>query len=192
MTMVLCSQCQQRQAFYKIEGHPLCIPCYQQYQQAENLDFCRDAALMNNLLAMFGAQTGIQMPRMQIPQPTIGVGQVNQHNVNVDRSVVGAINTGRIEKLKVALSDIQQGGDSATADVMAQFASAVLSANDADNAVKNELLEHLDCLSEQLAKSPTERSPSVMKTVLGGIKRVATTVASLTKLYDVFEEHLDF
>lgn len=116
---------------------------------------------------------------------------MNQHNVNVDRSVVGAINTGQIENLKVSLSNIQQGGDAATADVMERFASAVWSANDADNAVKNEILEHLACLGEQLAKSPTERNPSVMKTVLGGIKKVATTVASLRELFDVFEKHLN-
>ena len=191
MTMVLCSQCEQRRPFYKINGHPLCIFCYQQVQQVEQLDFCRNATLLNCCLDMFGAQAGIQMPRMQVPQPTIGVGQVIQHNVNVDRSVVGTINTGRIENLRVALSDIRQGGDAATADVMEQFASAVVSANDADNAIKNELLEHLACLSDQLAKSPTERSPSVMKTVLGGIKSVATTVASLSELFDVFEKHLN-
>ena len=171
----------------------LCMDCSLKDDQARSLEFQRDMALLDMLGQQFNAVAGMDIaPRLRIPPPAphIHTGAMMQNNIKVSNSTVGAINTGQIQNLKVALSDIRQSGDAATADAMTRFASAVLSANDANEAVKNELLEHLDCLAEQMAKAPSERSQSVMKTVLGGIKVVATTVGSLAKLYGPFEKYV--
>ena len=45
------------------------------------------------------------MPRQRIPAPIIHRGPMHFHTINVDRSVVGAINTGNVKKMEVALND---------------------------------------------------------------------------------------
>ena len=63
--MPQCSQCG-RTAFYNVNGHPLCIACNNQFEQAEYLEFSRNIALINACQDQFTAYAGIPTPRMQI------------------------------------------------------------------------------------------------------------------------------
>lgn len=190
--MTTCNQCG-KPAVKTVAGHPLCVACFSIWQQAEQLGFARNVALLNFTAAQAEAVTGIAglVPRMQMPLSPIHTGDMTLHNIQVDRSVVGTINTGQIEQLDVAMSNIKDGGDLGTAEALQVFTQAVIDAADADAIAKGDMLEHLACIAEQLAKPPTQRSPSVMKTVLAGLKSLASGIASLTKLYDVFTKHID-
>src|SRR6266581_642218 len=112
--MTPCSQCG-KPAVFELNGHPICVDCNLKVQQAFQI---RDNALKeyeNFLLDEMDSAIGIGSvgPRHTIQTPVIHQGPMNFHNINVDRSVVGAINTGNVKKMEVALNNIHATNENA-------------------------------------------------------------------------------
>src|SRR5579872_5007109 len=107
-------------------------------------------AMMNYLMDQMDDITGLgglfRSPRIKLPPPTPIVasrGPMTFHNINVQGSVVGAINTGQVQQIDVAIDHIKLGGDTDLAQSLAQFTEALL----ADTALKeNDKKEILYCL----------------------------------------------
>src|SRR5437868_5036041 len=107
-----CNQCG-KPAIARVNGHPLCVGCYSIVQTAWRE---KDIALkeqLNYLMAEAEAVTGLYgtMPRYEVQTPVIHQGPMTFHNIRVDRSVVGAINTGDVKRIDVALSQISVAGE---------------------------------------------------------------------------------
>jgi len=126
--MASCSQCG-KPAVVSVGGVPLCVDCNLKIAQAQRI---RDRALKDRhseLVAEIEARTGLfgVMPRYEIePEaPTVvQSGPVNFHNIKVEGSVVGAINTGNVKRIDVALSHIKIG-EPKLEEALAAFTEAV-------------------------------------------------------------------
>jgi hypothetical protein len=141
--MAACSQCG-KPAMYSRAGHPLCLDCNWKAVQTWQH---RDAALkqqMNFLLDQAEALTGMYgvMPRYKVARPLIHQGPMNFHSINVDRSVVGAINTGNVEKMEVALNNIHtKNGNAELERALKEFTEAVLRETSLSVHAKDEIVE---------------------------------------------------
>ena len=104
------------------------------------------------------------------------------HNINVQGSVVGAINTDQVQQIDAAIGHIKIGGDAALAQSLAQFTEAILADTQLHENHKKEILEQLSFLSAQTAAPKDQRKPGMIRSVLEGIGK-AVTAPALTALW---------
>lgn len=186
---VLCSQCGQRGAVYTIGTEPVCIPCEHTFQQSRYMQFAQNAAMLN-----FAAQEmdsvlgfGPPTPTVQIPRAPVPPLYFNNQTVTVTGGTVGAINMGTAHDIQVSLEAITKNGDLAVADRLADLTNAILNADDADDAAKNELLEQVSFITEQAAAKPGERKPGAIKAMLSVVKDGAGAIASAAGAWSAVE-----
>ncbi|MBI3669331.1 MAG: hypothetical protein HY237_06090 [Acidobacteria bacterium] len=132
----------------------------------------------NRLVGDVEALTGLYdvMPRYQISSPVVHQGAVNFHNIKIEGSVVGAINTGHVRQIDVALSHIKATGTPELAKALADFTTAVAHSTELPNETKNEILEQLATIAKQAATPKESRSWAVLKALVTSIgTQIATT-----------------
>jgi transposase InsO family protein len=140
---------------FEANGHPICVDCNLKIQQAFQI---RDNALKeqeNFLLDQMEAVTGLYgvTPRHKIQTPVIHRGPMNFHSINVDRSVVGAINTGSVQKMEVALNNIHSNNQNPELeDRLQEFTEAVLKDAALSVQTKDDIVEQLTALAAELGK----------------------------------------
>lgn len=101
---------------------------------------------------------------------------MNFHSIKVDRSVVGAINTGNVKKMEVALNNIHLTNQSPELEQhLKQFAEEVLAEAALSVDSKNEIVEQLSALAEQVAMPEESRIKGVMKAL---VMSIAASIAS--------------
>jgi hypothetical protein len=156
-------------------------------QQALSTQQAHLASLLNFLTAEMEMTVGVPglFPRMQVPQTVIHAGHTF-HNIKVDRSVIGAINTGVVENLDVAMTNIRAGGDEELVDALRQMTEAVIRTADLATEQKNEALDHLAVIAEQAARPKERRSIGALKAVIAAFERVILTSAALLALWQQF------
>jgi hypothetical protein len=95
---------------------------------------------------------------------------MNFHSINVDRSVVGAINTGNVKKMEVALNNIHAKNENAELEkALKEFAEAVLSEKSLAVEKKDDIVEQLSVLAAQAALPKESRVTIVMKALVTSI-----------------------
>ncbi len=190
--MAACSQCG-KPAMYNRGGHLLCLDCNWKVEQMWQ---SRDAALkqqMNFLLDQAEALTGMYgvMPRYKVAKPVIHQGPMNFHNINVDRSVVGAINTGNVKKMEVALNNIHAKNENAELEkALKEFTEAVLSEKSLPVEKKDDIVEQLSVLAAQAALQKESRVTIVMKALVTSIG--ASIPTALIEHWDKIKTMLGF
>lgn len=175
--MPACSQCG-RPAIVNRAGHPLCVECNLKFEQTVQMQQRAIHQQINFLLDQADAITGIQagLPRYDVSQPIVQKGPLTFHAINVDRSVVGAINTGTVRQMEVALNHVHVANENAEIETaLKKFTEDVLGEASLNAQTKNEILEQLTALTEQLAKPNESRSAGVIKAFL---LSVAANIAS--------------
>lgn len=142
------------------------------------------ARTMNFLLGQMEAQVGLSglFPRIEIPEQITHSGPMTLNNINVKDSVVGTINTGDIERLDLAMSNVRAGGEKDLADVLQRLTQSVLDATDIAAADRQELLECLSHLAGQAVIPKNERQLSLGRRILSDLERLLSAAASLTTL----------
>jgi hypothetical protein len=191
--MAACSQCGKPAVVMVGEGLPLCVDCNLKLAQAQEI---RDRALKeeaNYLVDQMEAVSGISgvLPRYKIRTPVVHQGPMNFHNINVDRSVVGAINTGNVEKMEVALNEIHaHNTNPELEDSLKQFTETVLKDASLSAQNKDEIVEQLTALAAEAAKPKESRSAGAVRAVLTS---VATSIpAALIEHWDKIKVLLGF
>ena len=175
--MPVCSQCG-RPAIFERAGHPLCVDCNLKFEQAVQM---RDRLLkqqINFLLDQADAVTGIHtgFGRYDLSEPIVHQGPMTFHTINVSRSVVGAINTGTVRQMEVALNHIHiANGNAELETALKAFAEEVLAEAALTINAKNEILQQLTALTEEIAKPNDSRIMGVIKAFIGSI---AANIAS--------------
>lgn len=93
--------------------------------------YARNASLLNQIADQMETMTGGSgvVARFEIPQPTIHTGNT-VHNIRVDNGVIGAITTGQIKSLNVALDNVQNAGSPELANTLHVLSEAVLASSD--------------------------------------------------------------
>jgi len=189
MATLKCSQCN-KPAFVTVGGHSLCLDHYHKFQQANQIQDDREARYLNFLLGQMEAVGGLGpiFPRHQVSQPIIHQGTMKFQNIKIDRSNIGAFNTGEVKKLDVMMSVINQEGNSELMKAIKEFTEAVIASKEADKELKNELIEQIAFLSTQATLPKEKRRPSVVKSVLKGIKDTLTSSATLATLMNSWDK----
>ncbi len=125
--------------------------------------------------------------RLVVPQRRVHTGPVAFNNIRVDRSVVGAINTGELGTLDVRMDQIRLTGDPDLADALRDFTQAVIEAHELSDEDRHDILQHLSFLTK-----PSETQPrSVLKTALLGLERFVANSGSLASLWTVLKPLLE-
>ena len=119
--------------------------------------------------------------RYSMPQPVVHTGNVN--NIRVDRSVVGAINTGTVQRLDVALKYIHNAGGHELATQLLGLTKAVVGSSDLTAQLKVEAVEHLSYLATQAALPVQQQERSVVRLVLNALGPMLSTAADIATLW---------
>jgi len=182
--MRTCSQCQ-RPAIVQRAGHFLCVEHNAMLQQTVDRENAADVAYFNYVKAEAEELAGLAPPgsaRLEIPQPTVHTGPV--HNIRVDRSVVGAINTGVVQSLNVSVEAVRlQDADGAGA--IAQVAKAVQETRDLPLDRINAALEHLEFLASEAARPREERKRAVALAAAEAVQKILNLSADLAAIWTV-------
>jgi len=167
----------------------LCIEHYRMYVEANYMLFCMGVSNLNLIGEEISAGTGGLMPprRMQMPPPLPNRGDLTFSNINVDRSTIGAINTGTISNLNTSISIMKNAGQQDLAAAIKELTEAVLKSKEIDISVMNEINEQLEFLVAQGFTEKQNRSMGLVKSVLAGIRGIILMAPSLLTIWDRVE-----
>ena len=190
--MPSCSQCG-KPAIVLVGNNPLCVDCHLKFQQAIQI---QNASLMqeiNYLTDMMETTVGIYgvLPRYKVPQPMVHQGPLTFHNIKVDRSVIGSINTGEVQRIDVAMSHIKTSGNEELAKALKEFTETVIAEAKLDTELKNQIIEQISFLASQSALPKEKQKSGIVKAVLLGIKYTVSTIATLSPLWDKLQPLLE-
>jgi len=145
---------------------------------------------INYMTEMFEVTAGVPglFPRYSVPQPTQYFHQPTTfNNIQVDRSVVGAINTGDVAAIDAAIDRASIGGDNELKEALTEFAQKVVGDLHSDAELRNQLLEQLSFLATQLSLPKPQQKRQLAKAVAGAIKETAGTIAGLALAWQKLE-----
>lgn len=191
--MAICGQCG-KPAVASVGDNPLCVDCHLKFEQAMEIQSARCIREMNYLIGSIESVAGVPsgvLARYPEPQPVIHQGPLTFHNIKVDRSVVGSINTGEVQRIDVAMSHIMSSGDEELAGALKEFTEAVLAASELDADSKNELVEQISFLASQSILPKEKQKRGIIKTVLLGVTTTVTMSASLLTIWDKLQPILE-
>jgi len=165
---------------------PLCIDCYLKMQQAMRIQQTTIAELMNYLTGEMEAAVGLPglLPRYEVAKTPVVTGPVTLHNIRVDNSTVGAINTGEIQKLDVVLTHVKEGGNPALALALQILTQATIDDENLDEEYKNEALQHLSFLGSQAVLSADQRHGAVCTLGIAALETIMQRSATLARLFE--------
>ena len=180
-----CSQCQ-RTAAVDYAGNPLCVEHHLMMQQASYLQASQLAAQLNLVSEEIARGTGYIVPptRIQIPRPPFQGDILTLNHIDVSNSTIGAINTGTVKNLDVAISLFQGQRETEIASAVKEFTQALVDSDDLDASTKNDVAEQLAFLVTQVKAKPDERSSGMVKSVISGIRSLVSSTSSLVTLWE--------
>ena len=180
-----CSQCG-RVAIVKVGDVLLCVDCHLKHQQAIDLHNDRLARQMNYLTEQMEATVGLPgiLPRIKTRQPVIQQGDFTLNNIRVDKSVVGAINTGNVQSIDVGMNYIKLSGNTKLAQELSKFTEEVIKEGALSKELKNSILEQLAFLVQECQAPEEKQKKSIIKSVLSNIKDSVVTIEALSKIWE--------
>ena len=184
-----CSQCR-KIAILEIADNYLCVDCYAKFQQANYLDWVIEASILNYQIEELERSIGFgyKKGRIHIPMPnTIKTGDFMYHNIRVDNSIVGSINTGNIGKLDVSMHAMRAENKQELANVLQQLTQSILDANDIKTEDKNSAFEWLSFLSNQILTPKPEQQPAIGKAAISALEKILTNTGSLASIWSAAE-----
>ncbi len=167
----------------------LCVDHYHTWVETNYMLSIMMASQMNSLQERISAGTGGLIPPRRIvipPLPSSG-DNVTFNNINVDRSTIGAINTGTLKHLEVGISVMQGRGDKELAAAIKELTQAIYDSKEVDDSSKNDILDQLQFIIAQATAEPENRSTGLVKGMLAGIRSSISVVASLLAIWDRVE-----
>ena len=187
--MARCGQCG-KTAIVQINDVPLCVDCNLKFEQAQELYIQRERAELDHLADQMEYMTGVSgaIPRYGRPQRPVQTGPVTFNNIHVDRSIVGAINTGAIAKLDVAMTGAHNMGGRAEelATALRNLTQAVLDSAALQIETKNEIIEDLAFILEQIGqKGPGVKQSGPVMAILERVNSILGTASDLSTVWTV-------
>lgn len=180
-----CYQCE-NPAMLKLDSIPLCLHCYHKYQQIINEKNAETERMINYLSDTMDHTIGFSTgsPRFLERKPTvINNTPLTVNSINIDRSVVGNVNTGYIDRLDLSMQSITQSNNNGAEEIK-QFTEAILKENNLKREQKEEIVQQLDFLGQQLSVALDKRNTGAIKSVLYGIASLINFSSSLLTLWD--------
>ncbi|HEY3349279.1 MAG TPA: hypothetical protein VGM13_05845 [Thermoanaerobaculia bacterium] len=178
-----CDQCE-RPSYGFFEGPngpgpPLCVEHMSMLQNTMNrrLDHLRQRK--EQLLDSMEFITGIAIPRTAPPTPIIQERPV-YNTLRVTNSTIGAIVQGHVHSVEASVTVVQKS-DPALAAALTSLTESVLNSKDLTEAAREEAVEQLAFISEQVAAKPEARKPGI---VAATASKLGETVKVASSLYE--------
>lgn len=188
-----CSQCD-RAAVYEMQNGAvlLCVEHYNMVAQNAQVAMAASATMINYLSDRINATFGLppQEPRIHIPQPVIHEAPVTHNHINIDRSVIGAINTAQVERIDVAMQNIQNGGDPGLSAAFKELTEAVIQNQQINDSDRRQLVENLTFLAEQAALPDPQRQKGIAKTVVQATSSLIAAAANAATIWGQWHAHI--
>jgi len=184
---VTCAQCG-KPALMRENNVPLCIDCCAKVEYIHQLRLTRLVDLLNYNSAQIDSSLGFSIsPKMNnfSPQPPSGTLFLN--NISIDRSTIGSINTGTIQNLDNTLTIFKDQNQVELADSIKKFTEAVIQSNEIAEEVRQEIIEGISYIADQITKSKQERKSTITKTLLERLPTILQTASGLITLWKQIE-----
>jgi hypothetical protein len=183
-----CGQCG-RQALYSVQGAFLCVYCYGKFSEIQQAKINQLMALSNYFQQDADYLVGLadEPPRFQpltVPSLIRRTSNMTLNNISIQNSTIGAINTGNVKTIDVAIGNLGRQGESEAAEALKAFTEAVIVNLQIQTNTKNEVLEQISFLTEQMTTPKEQRRPATIKSVFDGIGKSVVTVTSLVSLWE--------
>jgi hypothetical protein len=144
-------------------------------------------AMVNQSLADFEAITGFAQPRIQIPQASTNRGPINFHNIKVDNSIIGSLNSGNVQAIDVDLTNLHNGGNDKAKNALQVLTESVLNDSTLSATQKNDMLDQIALLSSQAAAPAQSRKPGIIKAAFTALGAGAQTVSGVAAAWQAAE-----
>lgn len=180
-----CYQCT-NQAIYDTQFGPFCVHCYHKIQQIQDGQNENLERMLNYLGDQMDMVTGFSTGSPRFPErkpPIIHNAPLTVNSINIDRSVIGNVNTGLIDNLEVSMQSITQINN-VGAERIKEFTEAVLKEEKLTNDQKEEIIQQLEFIGQQLNIAIEKRNNATIKSVTHGIVSLINFSASLMTLWD--------
>jgi len=99
----------------------------------------------------------------------------------------GAINTGQIKNLNVALDNVQNAGSPDLANALRQLTEAVLTSSELSPEKKKLAVNHLSNITDQAALPKNQRQSRIGKKILEGFEGVISVSPVLLGIWDTVQ-----
>ena len=132
---------------------------------------------------------GLPRPTLAYPErkaPVVIHQPKIDNSIHIDRSVVGSVNTGTIQNLEVSMSHINSSNPE-LAQSFKSFKEAVAKEQGLKPEQKEEILEQLSALSQEMELPQEKRRPGIIKSLIGGIKTGVGALVTLDGLWSISE-----
>ncbi|CAD7779676.1 hypothetical protein DMNBHIDG_02147 [Candidatus Methanoperedenaceae archaeon GB37] len=107
------------------------------------------------------------------------------NNINIQNSNVGAINTGNVESIDVSLTFLKEQRNEEIAELIKILTKEIIKNKDIVENQKNEILEQLAFITEQLSIPKEQRKTSILKTIFATI---FTSISGFSNLLEILEK----
>jgi hypothetical protein len=189
-----CNQCG-KPAVQVYNGNPLCVDCLTKlaavFQKQEEIRQREIIILMQQeqaIEAEMYRSVGLMPPPPKYDFTHLRPpSNYTLHNIKVSDSVIGSVNSGDVEKIDVAMTTIQRSGNKQVAEALKSLTEAVLENTEITSTLKNELIQNIGFVSQQVSVPAQRRNQGVLKSVLTGITSSVSTVSSLVDLWGKVE-----
>lgn len=181
--MVRCCQCG-KQAIIQYQFGPLCLDCNLKFRQTQQIEISELERQMNFTLDMMEDVSGVPI-RGRFPERRPVLLQnapVTTNNINMDKSIVGNVNTGTVSKLNTSMNSVSLQNTEETT-VIKSFSESVLREDSINKEQKELLLKQITFLTDQLAAKKSDRNIAVIDVVLNSIGVAIAAVPHLAPLF---------
>lgn len=163
---------------------PLCLDCNLKHVQMYTLQKEMLERQINYYSDLMDYQIGLPPSGPRFPEKkTVNVDGVTLHNIKVDNSTVGVINSGNIETVDVAISSIDSEGNQEVAQALNELTTAVIKSTEIQGDIKNQIVELLSLIASE-ATAPRERQrKGAMKALISQLKDLLSIGSDLTRLW---------
>lgn len=190
--MPKCNNCD-KNALYQLPGGVLlCLDCYEKLARIQQTNIANLMAMENQLLDHMDEITGIpSYARYKIPQPIIYRDNKMQNFINVDKSIIGSINTGVINSLNQSMNNINNNINTELAKLLSQFTKAIIESKEIEDQCKNEVLEKLSFITEQIVVPGPQQKKSLVKSIFRSLKESLNSSASLITIWQTIQPFIN-
>jgi hypothetical protein len=177
-----CSQCG-RPAFYVVGPNeiPLCIQCGNLHQQVLDRQNAESNRQIERALDEMEMITGVRMrPRRQLAPTPVVVTGATFHNISVNNSTVGVVNSGHLHQVDSSISAISGSGDGELAKAFATLTSAVMQSAQLGAEGRKEIVAILSALTAEGMLPKEGRRPGVMRPLMSRLRELLGAAADVT------------
>ena len=186
--MTKCYQCE-KPALWQIVTEnearvPLCLGCYKLFHDMQNMDFLKSAIMYNQALEEMDLVTGFHTPGGRMPVSNMVKAMQKApilNNIQVSNSQIGVLNTGSIEKIDASITLSRDSDVENLSHIIKSLSEKIIQSREIDDREKNESLELIAALSEELIRS---RRKSILSAIISELAKRFSEVASIAKSVD--------